>query len=80
MARPAVSSDGALMAPMHGTILQVLVAAGDQVEAGDAVAVLEAMKMETVIAATRAGSVSEVRVRTGAVVEAGEVVAVLDGG
>src|SRR5439155_8232217 len=32
-ARPAPSSDGALMAPMHGTILQVLVAAGDRVDA-----------------------------------------------
>jgi acetyl-CoA/propionyl-CoA carboxylase biotin carboxyl carrier protein len=78
-ASPAANADGALAAPMHGTILQVLVGPGDRVDAGDPVVVLEAMKMETVIAAPRAGSVSEVRVRAGAVVEAGEVVALLGG-
>jgi len=62
---------------MHGTILQVLVAPGDQVERGDPVAILEAMKMETHVSANAAGTVTDVRVQPGTVVEAGEIVAVV---
>jgi acetyl-CoA/propionyl-CoA carboxylase biotin carboxyl carrier protein len=69
---------GAVVAPMHGTILKVLVNAGDRVEAGQVVAVLEAMKMETALSATSAGTVSAVRVEAGGVVEAGTVVAVVE--
>ena len=69
---------GDLIAPMQGTILKVLVAAGDEVEAGDGVAVLEAMKMETTIAASSAGKVSEILVGPGDSVGAGQVVAVLE--
>ncbi len=66
-----------VVAPMHGTILQVVVATGEAVNAGDAVAVLEAMKMETFLSAPTAGQVEEIRVAQGDVVEAGDVVAVL---
>ncbi len=69
---------GELVAPMQGTILKVLASVGDEVEAGDAIAVLEAMKMETTIAAARAGVVKEVTVAAGASVGAGEVVAVVE--
>ena len=69
---------GDLVAPMQGTILKVVVEAGAEVEAGDAVVVLEAMKMETTIAAPRAGRVSEVSVTAGDSVGAGQVVAVLE--
>jgi acetyl-CoA/propionyl-CoA carboxylase biotin carboxyl carrier protein len=69
---------GAAVAPMHGTILSVTVAEGDRVEAGDPVAVLEAMKMETVVAAPVGGTVGRVEVRPGAVVEAGAVIATID--
>jgi acetyl-CoA/propionyl-CoA carboxylase, biotin carboxylase, biotin carboxyl carrier protein len=68
---------GAVVSPMHGTILTVAVAAGDQVAAGETVAVLEAMKMETSIPAHSAGAVEEVRVTPGDVVEAGQVVALI---
>ncbi len=68
---------GQVLAPMHGTILGVLVSVGDQVEAGDPVAVLEAMKMETRIAAPASGGVKELLARPGDVVEAGQVVAVV---
>ena len=47
------ASGGDLVAPMQGTILKVLVGKGQQVEAGEALVVLEAMKMETVISAQR---------------------------
>ena len=80
----SISSAGAgadgsatVSAPMHGTILQVLVAEGDRVDAGDPVAILEAMKMETVVAASTAGRVEDVRVVAGAVVESSEVIAVV---
>jgi acetyl-CoA/propionyl-CoA carboxylase biotin carboxyl carrier protein len=74
---PSGPDRGRIVAPMHGTILKVLVAPGDTVAAGDPVAVLEAMKMETHIAAGSAGTVAEVRTEPGRVVEAGEVVAVV---
>jgi len=69
---------GQVVAPMHGTILGMLVSVGDQGQAGDPVAVLEAMKMETHIAAPASGGVKELLARPGDVVEAGQVVAVVD--
>jgi acetyl-CoA/propionyl-CoA carboxylase biotin carboxyl carrier protein len=62
---------------MQGTIVKVLVAVGDIVEAGQAVCVLEAMKMENNILAERAGAVTEVRVTEGVTVGAGDVVVVI---
>jgi acetyl-CoA/propionyl-CoA carboxylase biotin carboxyl carrier protein len=67
-----------VVAPMHGTILKVLTAPGDRVEAGDAVAILEAMKMETHVLASSSGVIKALDVEAGAVVEAGQVIAVLD--
>jgi acetyl-CoA/propionyl-CoA carboxylase biotin carboxyl carrier protein len=69
---------GAVVAPMHGTILRVLVAAGDRVQAGEPVAVLEAMKMETQLTAGSDGVVAAVHVEPGGVVEAGQAVAVIE--
>jgi acetyl-CoA/propionyl-CoA carboxylase biotin carboxyl carrier protein len=62
---------------MQGTIVKVLVAVGDTVEAGDTVCVLEAMKMENNITAETAGSVTEVRVAPGDSVGSGDIVAVI---
>jgi acetyl-CoA/propionyl-CoA carboxylase biotin carboxyl carrier protein len=50
---------------------------GDTVEAGQAVVVLEAMKMENQITADKAGTVKEVKVSAGATVGAGDVVVVI---
>jgi acetyl-CoA/propionyl-CoA carboxylase, biotin carboxylase, biotin carboxyl carrier protein len=69
---------GELVAPMQGTILKVLVTEGDAVEAGQPVIVLEAMKMETTIAANQAGKVAELPVEAGGSVGAGQVVAVIE--
>jgi len=66
---------GTLVAPMHGTVLKVLVSEGDAVERGDPVAVLEAMKMETNVVAPRAGSIEALHVKEGDIVEAGEAIA-----
>jgi acetyl-CoA/propionyl-CoA carboxylase biotin carboxyl carrier protein len=62
---------------MQGTIVKVLVQAGDEVDAGQAVCVLEAMKMENNITAEAAGTVKEVKVQPGDAVGAGDVVVVI---
>ena len=64
--------------PMQGTVVKILVQPGDRVEAGDPVIVLEAMKMENMVAAGRSGTVSEIRVQVGDSVGAGDIVAVVD--
>ena len=74
----SAGAGGELVAPMQGTILKVLVTAGDTVAAGDPVVVLEAMKMETTIAAPQAGTVAEMPVGQGESVGAGQVVAVIE--
>ncbi|HYJ61857.1 MAG TPA: biotin carboxylase N-terminal domain-containing protein [Actinomycetota bacterium] len=69
---------GEVRAPMQGTIVKVLVEKGQEVEAGDVVCILEAMKMENHIATTREGTVSDLPIRAGQVVETGAVLAVID--
>jgi acetyl-CoA/propionyl-CoA carboxylase biotin carboxyl carrier protein len=64
-----------ILAPMHGTILSVLARIGDRLEAGDPVAILEAMKMETHVHSGAPGVIKAVNVEPGTVVEAGQVIA-----
>jgi len=71
------SGSGQVAVPMQGTIVKVLVEVGQQVEAGQAVVVLEAMKMENQITAEKAGTVTEVRVAPGDTVGSGDVVVVI---
>jgi len=71
------SGSGAVTVPMQGTIVKVLVAPGDAVEAGQTICILEAMKMENAINAERDGVVQEVRVAAGDSVGGGDVVAVI---
>jgi acetyl-CoA/propionyl-CoA carboxylase biotin carboxyl carrier protein len=63
---------------MQGTIVQVLVSVGDTVVAGQAVCVLEAMKMENHITAEQDGVVREISVAPGDSVGAGDVVVVIE--
>lgn len=79
-ARAAHGAQGTadVVAPMQGTIVKVLVAVGDSVDEGDALMVLEAMKMETTISATRAGTVTVLMVAQGETAGAGQVVAVVE--
>jgi 3-methylcrotonyl-CoA carboxylase alpha subunit len=69
----AAGGVGTVVAPMPGKIVRVLVAAGDVVEAGAPLIVLEAMKMETTLRSEIAGTVAAVRVEAGATVDAGAV-------
>ena len=73
-ASSAVSGD-TLTAPMQGTIVKVAVEDGQQVEAGDLVIVLEAMKMEQPITAHKAGKVAGLQAEVGATVQAGAALA-----
>jgi propionyl-CoA carboxylase alpha chain len=72
----AVAS-GSLLAPMPGTVVSVAVEVGAEVAAGQAVLVLEAMKMQHTVSAPYAGTVTQVDVRAGTQVAAGEVLAVV---
>jgi acetyl-CoA/propionyl-CoA carboxylase biotin carboxyl carrier protein len=66
-----------VVAPMQGTIVKVLVTVGQGVKAGDAVVVLEAMKMENQLHAERAGTVKSISVKPGDKVGSGDVLVVV---
>jgi oxaloacetate decarboxylase alpha subunit len=59
-------------APLAGNIFKVLVEAGDHVEEGDAVIILEAMKMETEVQAFKSGTVGSINVKVGDAVSVGD--------
>jgi biotin carboxyl carrier protein len=71
---PAIEDTGqGVRAPMPGKIVRILVKAGDEVEAGDPVVTLEAMKMENELCAPVGGTVKAVSVQTGDSVEGGQL-------
>ncbi|MFZ4718206.1 MAG: acetyl-CoA carboxylase biotin carboxylase subunit [Ilumatobacteraceae bacterium] len=72
------AGSGNVEVPMQGTIVKLLVEVGQDVEAGQAVVVLEAMKMENQINAEKAGKVKEIKVAAGDTVGAGDVVVVIE--
>jgi acetyl-CoA carboxylase biotin carboxyl carrier protein len=67
-----------IKAHITGVIFQIPAKPGDRVSAGDAVIVLESMKMEIPVEASRAGVVREIRVKEGQTVQEGEILAILD--
>jgi geranyl-CoA carboxylase alpha subunit len=77
IAKYAVTGDGVIRAPMNGRVANVAVQAGQQVEAGQPLIVLEAMKMEHALLAPHAGSVLALHVTQGEQVEPGRVLAEL---
>ena len=80
-ARAAAGGHGgvkdAVVTPMQGTVLAVEVAEGDEVEAGQVICIVEAMKMENEIAAHRAGVVTELSIEPGQAVSRGQVICVV---
>ena len=66
-----------VVAPMPGKVVRVLVAAGEAIEAGQGIAVVEAMKMQNEVRSPKSGSVERLFVAEGQTVNAGEVLATI---
>jgi acetyl-CoA/propionyl-CoA carboxylase biotin carboxyl carrier protein len=72
------SGSGKVAVAMQGTIVKVSVAEGDTVEVGQAIVILEAMKMENNVNAEKAGVVKSIKVKPGDSVAAGDIVAIIE--
>ena len=64
--------------PIAGKVISVEVKVGDSVEEGDAVCIIESMKMENPILAPIAGKITEIKVSAGQVVETGNLIAIIE--
>ena len=67
-----------MVAEMVANVMNVAVQAGQRIEVGDTVVLLESMKMEIPVLAEQAGTVAAVKVAEGDVVQEGDVLAVID--
>ena len=76
--RAHAAGPATVKSPMPGRLVKILVRAGERVPAGQALVVVEAMKMENELRAPRAGTVREIRCAEGAAVEAGQDLVVLE--
>ena len=72
------SGSGSVIVPMQGTIVKVNVEVDHEVEVGDTIVILEAMKMENSIKAEKSGVVTSISVTAGDGVSAGDTVAVIE--
>ncbi len=78
--RNATGSEGrqTIVAPMPGRVIRVLIEAGQEVEEGQGLIVVEAMKMQNEMKSPKAGRVVEVKTAAGATVAAGDILAVIE--
>ena len=72
------AGSGAVVSPMQGTVLEVKVAEGDTVEAGQVICIVEAMKMENEVAAHQSGTIVDVAVAAGQPVTTGQPICTID--
>jgi biotin carboxyl carrier protein len=70
-------SDVEITSPMPAAVFEILVSAGDAVEAGQEIVILESMKMEVPVATPSAGVVEDLRVAVGDTLEPDQVIAVI---
>ncbi len=77
-ARHPAGGEARLMAPMPGKVVRILVEPGQVVGVAQGLVVVEAMKMENELKATRGGTVREIHVREGQAVEGGALLLVLE--
>ena len=75
---PGLEGPKKLVSPMPGKVVRVLVAAGAEVEAGQGIIVVEAMKMQNEIKSPKKGKVSKIIAAEGATVNAGEALAIVE--
>ncbi len=71
--KAAMPAANAIVCPIQGTVTAVRVEPGQQVESGQVVIIIEAMKMENEIAAPKSGTIGEIRVKPGDTIESGAV-------
>jgi biotin carboxyl carrier protein len=78
--RSGAHGEGAarIVAPMPGKVVRVLVEAGQEVEAGHGIVVVEAMKMQNEMKAPKAGRIGLINVAVGATVNGGDLLAVVE--
>jgi propionyl-CoA carboxylase alpha chain len=74
----SLAAPGSLLAPMPGTLVRIVAEVGQEVAAGDAVVVIEAMKMEHTVRAPAGGTVVQIAVDLGKTFDLGEVLAVVE--
>ena len=67
-----------IAAPMHGRVMRVLIDVGQEVEAGQGLIVVEAMKMQNEMKSPKAGKILEIRTSAGAAVAAGDALLVME--
>ena len=72
------STGNTLNSPMQGTVVKIVKANGDRVEAGDLIVVLEAMKMEQPLIAHKAGTIAKLQIGVGQTVSSGETLCVIE--
>ena len=70
-AAPAAGGGEPLLSPLAGNVWKIMVQPGQQVESGDVVIILEAMKMETEIRAQKGGVIGSILTTEGAAVQSG---------
>ena len=67
-----------IIAPMPGIVIRLLVSQGDKVEAGQGVAVVEAMKMQNELKSSKKGKVTRIAVKEAAAVNAGDLLVIVE--
>ena len=79
-AAAAAAGTDTVVSPMQGTVLDVKVSDGDEIEAGAVICIVEAMKMENEVTAHRAGVVSDVAIASGQPISIGQSICVISSG
>ncbi len=74
----AAGGSGTITAPMQGTIVKVVAEEGSEVEAGQTIVVLEAMKMENNITADKSGTLTQLAVAAGQAIQTGDLIAKIE--
>ncbi|AZZ83664.1 MULTISPECIES: biotin/lipoyl-binding carrier protein [Gordonia] len=67
-----------VVAEIVASVLEVLVAPGQQIEVGDTLVLLESMKMEIPVLAEEPGTIADLKVKVGDVIQAGDVIATFE--